>query len=244
MPSKSKVYLAGVGCTPSKGDAAAQVSAITKALLDAGLTYDQVTRSVSSEGAQAFKAFEEGGPNVDEAGRASLLSDAFTLVHEKGEQCVTVLGMDKSTTIAFVLISEDFIWRHPYLKDDAALLTKSGQQESGKEPSLNELCNSVWILRGWKKSDHADKKDARLSISDFELSRADSKSVPDWKSVEHKQDGKHRLGYNPATVTKEISHEDFEAVRAEKKSKGGGDLKKLQERFKRKGGDRAALAKL
>jgi hypothetical protein len=73
------------------------------------------------------------------------------------------------------------------------------------------------------------------------LSRADKNSVPQWKDVEHRQDGKHRLGYNPAAETKEISREDFEAVRA-----SGDTSSKVDdlERFSRKGGDRAALARL
>jgi hypothetical protein len=75
----------------------------------------------------------------------------------------------------------------------------------------------------------------------FELSRADKDSIPQWKEVEHRQDGKHRLGYNPATETKEISREDFEAVRAS--GKASGEVKGLDQ-FPRKGGDRAALARL
>jgi hypothetical protein len=73
------------------------------------------------------------------------------------------------------------------------------------------------------------------------LSRADAKAIPEWKEVEHKQDGKHRLGYNPATETRDISQEDFEAARASgKRHKEANDLTQ----FIRKGGDRAALAKL
>ena len=75
----------------------------------------------------------------------------------------------------------------------------------------------------------------------FELSRADGKAVPEWKDVEFKQDGKHRLGYNPAAETRDISQEDVEAVRAiGKRHKEAG----AWTQFRRKGGDIAALSKL
>ena len=101
----------------------------------------------------------------------------------------------------------------------------------------------MWALRGWSQQ---TKQEKRLSCKGrssqrFELTRADAQKIPDWKEVEHKQDGKHRLGYNPVTETKDISQEDFEAVRA-----SGRTHREVDERtqFKRKGGDRAALAKL
>lgn len=49
------------------------------------------------------------------------------------------------------------------------------------------------------------------------------------------------MRHNPAKDTKETFHEDFEAVRAagKKRNKTGEKLK-----FKKIGGDRAALAKL
>ncbi len=73
------------------------------------------------------------------------------------------------------------------------------------------------------------------------MSRADAKAIPEWKEVEHKQDGKHRLGSNPATETREVSQEDFEAVRASGKRHNEANDRT---QFDRVGGDRAALAKL
>lgn len=73
----------------------------------------------------------------------------------------------------------------------------------------------------------------------LELCRADSNSIPKWEDVEYKQDGKHRLGYNPVLETKDISQEDLEAVRAEGIKRRLGTVE-----FKRIGGDRAALARL
>ncbi|KIW59476.1 hypothetical protein PV05_03923 [Exophiala xenobiotica] len=74
-----------------------------------------------------------------------------------------------------------------------------------------------------------------------ELSRADARAVPNWKDVELKQEGKHRLGYNPATGYREISQEDFETVRASGKAYNTGTN---SIRFRRKGGNRAALSKV
>lgn len=102
----------------------------------------------------------------------------------------------------------------------------------------------MWKLRGWSK-DATDKKEGLQfrgkSGQNLKLSRADGNSIPDWKEVEHKQDGKHRLRHNPASETKETSHEDFEAVIAEGTSTKDS---KNRPRFKRSGGDRAALARL
>ncbi len=102
------------------------------------------------------------------------------------------------------------------------------------------------MLRGWSDTDDRARKKEHLSYQGesnktFKLSRADSRAIPEWKDIEHKQDGKHRLGYNPAVATKDVSQEDFEAVRAAEKYHNEDDGR-IQ--FQRKGGDRAALAKL
>lgn len=90
---------------------------------------------------------------------------------------------------------------------------------------------TVWQLRGWEQSDKADSNDS------VQLSRVDGDKAPKWKDVHYKQDGKHRLGYNPATETREVSQEDFEAVRAS----GKGKQKDNGKHFERHGGDRAIL---
>lgn len=72
----------------------------------------------------------------------------------------------------------------------------------------------------------------------FELSRSDGSDVPKWQDVEHRQDGKHRLGYNPARETRELYQEDFQAVRANgKESKEGA----IANQFSKEGGDKAVL---
>jgi hypothetical protein len=97
---------------------------------------------------------------------------------------------------------------------------------------------TVYELRGWTKS---PPRSEHSTFNNFSLSRADGGETPKWKDVEYKQDGKYRLGYNPATEDGDISLEDFEAVKAivPKRGERGGDLG-----FSRKGGDRAMLAKL
>ena len=81
------------------------------------------------------------------------------------------------------------------------------------------MSNSVWALRDWS---HAlgipGRGDSFLyrnkSSKSIELRRADGKIIPAWEEVKYRNDGKHRLGYNPTVETRDISQEDFEAVRA------------------------------
>lgn len=65
----------------------------------------------------------------------------------------------------------------------------------------------------------------------------DGQLTPKWEDIEHKQDGRNRVGHNPAIEEREISMEDFEAVRAQETRGSNPDLKSSD-------GDRAALAKL
>jgi len=60
--------------------------------------------------------------------------------------------------------------------------------------------------------------------------------------VKHKNDGRDRLGYNPALETKEISVEDWEAVKSREEYSDDRAVENVK--FRKKGGDRAALAKL
>lgn len=102
------------------------------------------------------------------------------------------------------------------------------------------MCNTnvfrVFAQRGWAKGiDRGDK--VKIASDVFTLTRVDGRPVPNWEDIEHKQDGRNRVGYNPAKETKDINLEDFEAVRA---WEGRG----TEPSFQRRGGDRAALAKL
>ena len=108
------------------------------------------------------------------------------------------------------------------------------------------ICSTVWALRGWSHAQDTAAKGGVFSYKGeggrgIELRRADAKAIPDWEDVEHRQDGKHRLGYNPAVETKEITQEDLEAVRGSgKRPRKPG----VQTQFDRKGGDRASLSRL
>lgn len=101
MTAETDVYVAGVGIAPSSsGDALASlVSAATKALLDAGLSYDDVTHGVRSKqlrsGSEAFKAFDEGGVTLKEVSGGSELDVSFDLVKSQGAQCVLLITSEK-----------------------------------------------------------------------------------------------------------------------------------------------------
>ena len=103
MPSDTKVYIAGVGYSPDDASAqksvASLVSAATKALLDAGITYEDVTHGITcrtlSSGPKAFKAFGEGEANVDVAETGSELDASIRSVRDRGAQCVLMIAAEK-----------------------------------------------------------------------------------------------------------------------------------------------------
>ena len=74
------------------------------------------------------------------------------------------------------------------------------------------------------------------------LVRADDQPAPKWEEIEHRRDGRERLGYNPAFENRGISHEDWLSVKAHDEYVEVDTEKKL--RLPVKGGDRAALARL
>lgn len=76
-----------------------------------------------------------------------------------------------------------------------------------------------------------------MQVQGFDLSRSDGKEIPKWQDVKHRQDGRHRLGYNPAQDSRDIYQEEFECVKASSSRKGN----KENGQFKREGGDRAIL---
>ena len=74
------------------------------------------------------------------------------------------------------------------------------------------------------------------------LCRSDDQPAPTWEKVEHLRDGRERLGQNPAIETKEITFEDWQAVKARDNFVPESTEKRLK--LPVKGGDRAALARL
>lgn len=104
MTSKSKVYVAGIGYSPSpsngsaKASVASLISAATKALLDAGVTYDDVAQGVTtarSQGSETFKAFDEGGVEVDEVENGSEIKASYKFIEDRGIRCVLTIVVEK-----------------------------------------------------------------------------------------------------------------------------------------------------
>ena len=103
MASDAKVYIAGVGYSPD--DASGQepvaklVSAATKALLDAGVTFEDVTHCVTSKtlssGSIAFSAFGEGEVMVEKVEAGSELDASIRLVRDRDVQCVLMVAAEK-----------------------------------------------------------------------------------------------------------------------------------------------------
>lgn len=101
MAVKWRVYITGVGFSPStssdapsKRAIASAVSAATKALLDAGLTYDDVTRAVSSVDRKAFTVFDHGGVDIETTGNDRILERAISRAKDKGAQCVLAISWE------------------------------------------------------------------------------------------------------------------------------------------------------
>lgn len=100
MSGTTKAYIAGVGYTPFESSKSpdALISAATKALLDAGVTYDDVSRAVTGKnvkgGSEALKAFGDEAVEVDKVEDGSELGSAVKLVGS-GEQCVLVVAADE-----------------------------------------------------------------------------------------------------------------------------------------------------
>ena len=74
------------------------------------------------------------------------------------------------------------------------------------------------------------------------LCRADGQRVPRWEMIKNLRDGRERLGYNPAQDSKDVSIEDWNAVKARENFVPESTRDKLS--LPVKGGDRAALARL
>ncbi len=74
------------------------------------------------------------------------------------------------------------------------------------------------------------------------LCRSDSKPAPEWEEVKYLRDGRERLGHNPAIESRDISMEDWQAVKARDNFVPESIVKRL--RLTARGGDRAALARL
>jgi hypothetical protein len=75
------------------------------------------------------------------------------------------------------------------------------------------------------------------------LSRSDEQPAPKYQDIQHLRDGRERLGYNPAKEAIQEIGWRMEGVMSREGDRmptaGGGELQ-----ISRRGGDRAALARL
>ena len=108
MASKSQIFIAGVGYTPvavrsSLGRDAfvAQVSAATKALLDAGVTSDDVDQGVISTpntalhcGPGLFETFDGGIP-VSKVKSGSEIDTSLCLIRDRVARCVLMIAIEE-----------------------------------------------------------------------------------------------------------------------------------------------------
>ena len=122
----------------------------------------------------------------------------------------------------------------------------------GKTPRLHARslahASIVWQFRGWADGLPMQAHNCLLYTSGpreiasiLILSRSDGRAALKWEEVRDVRDGRERLGYNPAVETRSICIEDLEAVRARAHFVPENQS---QRALPRKGGDRAALARL
>ena len=108
----------------------------------------------------------------------------------------------------------------------------------------------MWQLRGWTRQRSIPQARNCLQYTlgpdgtayATVLSRADGQAAPEWEQVEHLRDGRERLGYNPATEARDVSSEDWQAVKAMDNYVPTETAKRVK--LPARGGDRAALARL
>lgn len=113
------------------------------------------------------------------------------------------------------------------------------------------ICSSiVWRLRGWMPEQSSRLQNCLQHTSSHEgqavtvvLSRSDGQAAPKYQDVQHLRDGRERLGYNPAKEAIQDIGWRMEGVMSRE-----GDRMPIVEAAElqrnRRGGDRAALARL
>lgn len=108
----------------------------------------------------------------------------------------------------------------------------------------------MWQLRGWARKRSIKKTQNCLQFTlgpegtayVTVLCRSDGQPAPEWEKIENLRDGRERLGHNPATDIREMMYEDWVAVKARDNFISKDVVNRL--RLARRGGDRAALARL
>ena len=108
----------------------------------------------------------------------------------------------------------------------------------------------VWQLRSWPRDRLVSGAKNCLQYTTGPngtayvtvMRRADGKFTPRFEEIRHLRDGRERLGHNPALENKDITLEDWQAVKARDEFVLDQTGERL--RLSKKGGDRAALARL
>ena len=114
MGSKSEVYIVGVGFSTSKGSSqkaiiTSLVSASTKALLDAGVTYDDVAQIVTmpSYGTKVSRAFGDRDITINEVERESQFDVSFKSIRERAVQGVMLTLTEEVCVRVFYIFDGD-----------------------------------------------------------------------------------------------------------------------------------------
>jgi hypothetical protein len=170
MP-KTMVHIAGVGISAASKSSVdktkSALSAAVKALLDAGLNYDQIDFGyVSGKDDNATKALESLDPDDPRYKRAegmNLLAEAAETVANDGGSCVLLLSATEvsksvcfvqkgplcfgrtklmmcwqSESIGIVIVSDSFMHRWPYLIDSSVSLNV----EASDDVSMHAICQT------------------------------------------------------------------------------------------------------
>lgn len=95
MSTKPRVSIAGVGIAKAKQSSL--LASATKALLDAGIHFDDVDKAIvsSKDGCAAVKAFDHRGIETTDVKAGTELQKAYSLVSSGDARCVLVLTDDK-----------------------------------------------------------------------------------------------------------------------------------------------------
>ncbi|KAK3705096.1 hypothetical protein LTR37_013463 [Vermiconidia calcicola] len=131
-------------------------------------------------------------------------------------------------------------------------VTEDGTASPVSHPfvGVTGLAGLLWQLRGWTQDRSVPGAknclqftmdpdgDAYVTV----LCRADGEPAPSWDTIKYLRDGRERLAHNPAVESKEVSVEDWQAVKARDNFIPEQVPQRL--RLPVKGGDRAALARL
>lgn len=95
MSSKARVCIAGIGVAKTKKTAL--IASSTKALLDAGIHFDDVDKAVvgSKDSYAALKAFDSRGIETEHVKADQELGTAYTLISNSDAKCVLVVTGDE-----------------------------------------------------------------------------------------------------------------------------------------------------